>query len=318
LPQSLVHGFLDRIRTEFCPGGSKGVVININQMLSHSKREYIRCGGCIYRAHFVEHVSGAAPGLMLFAVRRVQEVMGMPITVNVAREDVDPGALDEVFADFQHLDNVFSPFIETSEVSRIDRGDLAPEEAGELASQVIYLCRQYERATGGYFSAWIGGRFDPSGLVKGWAIDRACSILDRHGYRDFFVDAGGDVQTRGLSSAGQPWRVGVRHPVERDKLACVVLVSGSAVATSGTYEKGQHIIDPHTGEPASNLLSFTVVGPDILQADVFATAAFAMGMAGLDFIRKTPGYEAFAIDRQLRAWSTPGFGALCEAPPSDL
>src|ERR1700692_4093682 len=123
---------------------------------------------------------------MLFAVRRVQEVMGMPVTVNVARDDVDPGALDDVFADFQHLNNVFSPFVETSEVSRIDRGELALEEAGELASQVINLCRQYERATDGYFSAWIGGRFDPSGLVKGWAIDRACSILDRRGYRDFF------------------------------------------------------------------------------------------------------------------------------------
>jgi FAD:protein FMN transferase len=252
---------------------------------------------------------------MLCAVRRVQEVMGMPVTVNVAGDEVDPGALDDVFADFQHLDNMFSPFIETSEVSRIDRGELTPEEAGELAGQVINLCRQYERATNGYFSAWIGGRFDPSGLVKGWAIDRACSILDRHGYLDFYVDAGGDVQTRGLSSTGQPWRVGVRHPVERDKLACVLLVSGSAVATSGTYEKGEHIIDPHTGEPAAALLSFTVVGPDILQTDVFATAGFAMGMAGLEFVRKTPGYEAFAIDRQLRAWSTPGFGALREKLP---
>ena len=255
---------------------------------------------------------------MLFAVRRVHEVMGMPVTVNVAGDDVDPGVLEAVFADFQHLDEMFSPFIETSEVSRIDRGELAPEEGGELVRQVINLCRQYERATDGHFSAWIGGRFDPSGLVKGWAIDRACSILDSHGYRNFYVDAGGDVQTRGLRSAGQPWRIGVRHPVERDKFACVVLASGSAVATSGTYEKGEHIIDPHTGEPAPTLISFTVVGPDILQADVFATAAFAMGMAGLDFILKTPGYEAFAIDRRLRAWSTPGFGALCEAPPSDL
>jgi thiamine biosynthesis lipoprotein len=255
---------------------------------------------------------------MLLPVRRVQEAMGMPVTVNVVANVADPGALDEVFADFQLLDNMFSPFIKTSEVSRINRGELAPEEAGQLAAQVMNLCRQYERATDGYFSAWIGGRFDPSGLVKGWAIDRACSILDRHDLRDFYVDAGGDVQTRGLGDAGRPWRVGIRHPVERDKLACVVLVSGSAVATSGTYEKGDHIINPHTGEPAAALLSFTVVGPDILQADVFATAAFAMGMAGLDFIRKTQGYEAFAIDRQLRTWSTPGFGALCETPPSDL
>ena len=105
-----------------------------------------------------------------------------------------------------------------------------------------------------------------------------------------------------------------------------MVITGKGVASSGDYlrcftlngKRYGHIIDPRTGEPASNLLSFTVVGPDILQTDVFATAAFAMGMAGLDFIRKTPGYEAFAIDRELRAWSTPGFGALCEAPPSDL
>jgi FAD:protein FMN transferase len=245
----------------------------------------------------------------------VQDVMGMPVTAHVVGDSVEPAALDEVFAEFEMLDRIFSPFIETSAVSRINRGELVPEEAGDFMSQVVNLCRQYELATDGYFSAWIDGRFDPSGLVKGWAIDRACSILDRHGYPDFYVDAGGDVQTRGLRSAGQPWRVGIRNPLERDKFACVVLVSGSAVATSGTYEKGEHIIDPHSGEPAAALLSFTVVGPDILQTDVFATAGFAMGMAGLDFIRKTPGYEAFAIDRRLHAWSTPGFGALREAPP---
>jgi len=245
-------------------------------------------------------------------VRRVQDVMGMPVTAHVVGEAVEPRAIDGVFAELELLDRIFSPFSDTSEVSRINRGELVLEAAGTLMTEVVNLCRQYERATDGYFSAWAGGRFDPSGLVKGWAIDRACSILDRHGYRNFYLDAGGDVQTRGQASAGQPWRVGIRHPVERDKVACVVLVSGSAVATSGIYEKGQHIIDPHTGKPAADMLSFTVVGPDILQADVFATAGFAMGMGGLDFIRKTPGYEAFAIDKSLRTWSTPGFGSLRE------
>jgi thiamine biosynthesis lipoprotein len=252
--------------------------------------------------------------------------MGMPVTVHVVDAAAETGALDKVFEDFGLLDRTFSPFRETSDVSRINRGELLPEDAGDLMSQVINLCRQYERATAGYFSAWIGDRFNPSGLVKGWAIDRACSILDGYGYRDFFVDAGGDVQTRGRNADGKPWRVGVRHPVERDKVACVVLASGSAVATSGTYEKGEHILDPHTGEPADALLSFTVVGPDILQADVFATAGFAMGAAGLEFVRKSAGYEAFAIDKELRTWSTPGFEGLCEQPamseeapiPSDL
>src|ERR1700686_1646833 len=245
-------------------------------------------------------------------MRRVHDVMGMPVTVHVADEAAETAAVERVFEDFRLLDRIFSPFLETSHVSRVNRGEPIPEDASAMVSQVINLCRQYERATAGYFSAWIGGRFDPSGLVKGWAIDRACSILDKYGYRNFFVDAGGDVQTRGRNADGRPWRVGIRHPVERDKVACVVLASGTAVATSGTYEKGEHILDPHTGEPADELLSFTVVGPDILQADVFATAGFAMGSQGLEFVRKSAGYEAFAIDRELRTWSTPGFDGLCE------
>lgn len=236
----------------------------------------------------------------------------MPVTVHVADSGADETALDEVFADFALLDSVFSPFLADSAVSRINRGELDPENAGDMVLQALHLCRLYEGATDGYFSAWLGGRLDPSGLVKGWAIDRGGSILDRHGYRNFFVDAGGDVQTRGLSERGEPWRVGIRHPVERDKVVRVVLASGLAVATSGTYEKGDHIVDPHTGRAADELLSFTVAGPDILQADVYATAAFAMGKEGLAFIDRAKGYEAYAIDRALAGHRTAGFDALCE------
>jgi len=241
----------------------------------------------------------------------------MPVTVQVVDDEAQDAALQEVFDDFALLDRTFSPFLASSEVSQINRGELRPEDAGQLVTQAISLCHLYEQATDGYFSAWIAGRFDPSGLVKGWAIDRACSILDRHGYRDYFVDAGGDVQTRGRNPEGGPWRVGIRHPVERDKVACVVLASGLAVATSGTYEKGEHILDPHDGKPAGEWLSFTVVGPDILQADVYATACLAMGVAGLEFMTRVARYEAFAIDHRLRVTYTAGFKALCEAvPPS--
>jgi len=240
----------------------------------------------------------------------------MPVTVHVVDDVAQSEALDKVFEDFALLDRTFSPFLAGSEVSRINRAELRPEDAGQLVKQAIDLCRMYELATEGYFSPWIAGRFDPSGLVKGWAIDRACSILDGYGYRDFFVDAGGDVQTRGRNAEDGPWRVGVRHPVERDKFACVVLVSGLAVATSGTYEKGEHILDPHSGRPANAWLSFTVVGPDILQADVYATACFAMGIAGLDFMARVARYEAYAIDSHLRASYTAGFEALCDTVAS--
>jgi len=237
----------------------------------------------------------------------------MPVTVHVVDDRAEDEAIDAVFNDFTLLDRTFSPYLRDSAVSRINRGELQCEDAGQLVNQAIDLCRLYERATEGYFSAWIDGRFDPSGLVKGWAIDRACSILDRHAYCDYFVDAGGDVQTRGRNAKGSPWRVGIRHPIERDKVARVVLASGLAVATSGTYEKGEHIVDPHSGKPANDWLSFTVVGPDILQADVYATACCAMGIAGLDFVSLAAGYEAYAIDHQLRAGCTAGFEALCEA-----
>jgi FAD:protein FMN transferase len=238
--------------------------------------------------------------------------MGMPVTVQVLDGEAPEAALDEVFDEFALLDQVFSPFLDSSAVSRINRGELTVEGAEPLVVQAADLCRRYEAATGGFFTAWWKGRFDPSGLVKGWAIDRSASILDRHRCRDYFVDAGGDVLARGRNPRGEPWRVGIRHPVERDKVVRVVLAGDLAIATSGSYEKGEHILDPHSGLPATELLSFTVAGPDILSADVYATACFAMGAQALDFISGVPGYEGLAIDRRLVGTWTEGFARLCE------
>ncbi len=152
---------------------------------------------------------------------------------------------------------------------------------------------------------------EPSPLVG-----RAARILDRCGYRHYFVDAAGDVRTRCPEEAGAPWRIGIRHPVERDKVARVILANDLAVATSGTYEKGAHIRDPHTGSQAQEWLSFTVIGPDIVEADVYATAALAMGKRGLAFIEEIPRLQGYAIDRQLRATWTSGFAEVCGAGES--
>ena len=140
-------------------------------------------------------------------------------------------------------------------------------------------------------------------------------ILERHGARNYLVDAGGDVAARGHAGAGLPWRVGIRHPVRRTMVARVVLASDLAVATSGTYEKGAHVLDPRTGLPATDVVSMTVVGSDIVEADVHATAALAMGRSGLELIEDLDGYEAYAIFPDLRASWTSGFDALCE--PAD-
>jgi thiamine biosynthesis lipoprotein len=245
----------------------------------------------------------------------MENVMGMPITVDVRDADASADVLDEIYSDLVRIDRLFSPFLPESEVSRIRDGGLAVDHAGPLLHEVLELCRAFERDTDGYFDSWYGGKLDPSGVVKGWAIARAAATLDARGYRDYFIDAGGDVRTRGHSAPGAPWRVGIRHPVERDKVARVILATDLAVATSGTYEKGPHIYDPHTGAPATELISMTVVGPSILEADVYATAAFAMGLAGLEFIERRPGYEAYAIDKELRGQWTTGFDDFCERQP---
>lgn len=238
--------------------------------------------------------------------RRTEDVMGMPVTVDVPG-GIEPSLLDAVFADLRMIDGVFSLFRAESAISRVNSGTLPLGDVGPLVAEVLDLCKRYERRTRGYFSARAAGVLDPSGLVKGWALDRASATLERAGHTSFFVDGAGDVRTRGERAPGLPWRVAVRHPVQRDRVVLVIEATDLAVATSGTYEKGPHIVDPHTRRAATELLSLTVIGPDIIAADVYATAAFAMGRAGLSFVESLPGYEAFAIDRELFAASTSAF-----------
>jgi thiamine biosynthesis lipoprotein len=241
-------------------------------------------------------------------MRLTEDVMGMPVTIDVRDGD---GDLDAAFAELRRIDAVFSPFDQASAVSRINDGRLRIADAGAEVSDVLALCDAYGRATGGFFSAWRGRVLDPSGLVKGWAIARACAILDAGGHRSYFVDAGGDVRTRGNNGDGEPWRIGIRHPVDRGSVVRVLLGRDLAIATSGTYEKGRHIYDPHTGAPVRELVSLTVVGPSIVEADVQATAAFAMGRQALAYLETVPGYEAYAIGPDLRATWTSGFDAWC-------
>ena len=193
-------------------------------------------------------------------MRRVADIMGMPVTIDVGETRAISEIIDQAYTEFRRMDELLSPFKVTSQVSLINAGDLRMEEADPLVRLAADTSKRYEQATGGYFSAWVGGRFDPSGVVKALAIDRACSILDASGCTDYLVDAGGDCRVRGNSESGRPWRVGIRHPVERDKVACVLSVVDAAVATSGTYEKGDHIIDPLTGDAVRELLSVSDLG----------------------------------------------------------
>src|SRR5258706_8742596 len=162
-------------------------------------------------------------------MRRIAEIMGMPVTIDV--RDGDSG-VDAAFAELRRIDAVFSPFAPDSAVSRINDGRLRIDDASAEVQEVLERCDGYEATTGGFFSAWRGATLDPSGFVKGWAIARACAILDAHGHHSYFVDAGGDVQTRGANAGGEPWRIGIRHPVEHGSVVRVVLGRDLAVATS--------------------------------------------------------------------------------------
>jgi thiamine biosynthesis lipoprotein len=216
-------------------------------------------------------------------------------------------AIEEAETWLRWVDDTFSTYKQDSEVNRFDRGELAQEACcGELRS-IITLCLQFNKGTNGFFDAWAGPRFDPSGVVKGWSIDRASDILAAHGLGDHIIDGGGDIRLRGSPSNGAPWTVGVRHPLQPDGYAAALSVSAGAVATSGTYERGLHVLDPFTGRPAAGLASATVVGPDLTTADAYATAALAMGGRAPDWLLTLNGYEAQVITPKGTGWSTPGF-----------
>src|ERR1019366_7050723 len=164
--------------------------------------------------------------------------------------------------------------------------------------------------SGGCFDIHCGGRLDPSGLVKGWSGQRAAEGLQAAGAGRLFIGAGGGIVTRGEAEPGHRWRVGIRHPEIADRVATVLKTGDLAIATSGAYERGDHILDPHTGRAPRGLLSITVVGPSLTYADAFATAAVVMGEQGLHWVAGMDGYEALAITPDRRTVWTPGLDAL--------
>ena len=234
--------------------------------------------------------------------------MGMPVTLDVVDASATLGLMDSVFDYFKYVDDKFSTYKENSEISRINNHELGLDDASEDMKTVFDLAEKTRLATDGFFNIQHEGFYDPSGLVKGWAIFNAAGILSQEGIQNFYVDAGGDVQVVGMNGDGQHWRVGIRNPFEADQVVKVLSVSNCGVATSGTYIRGQHIYNPKTeNQPITDILSLTVIGPNIFEADRFATAAFAMGAEGINFIERLQGFEGYMIDKDKRATFTTGF-----------
>jgi thiamine biosynthesis lipoprotein len=241
-------------------------------------------------------------------VRRVEDIMGMPIVLDV-RDTEDSELLDEIFDWFRFVDRRFSTYIGDSQISRINRGDLLVEDAHPDVREVLARCDELRRETNGFFNVHAASPdvIDPSGLVKGWAVDRAADLANGLGLRHFAINAGGDMRLRGGALSDSAWRVGIQHPTRRKQIAAVVASSDLAVATSGDYARGEHVFDPHTHSPPRGTLSVTITGPELATADAYATAALAMGARGPAWTARLRGYEAMTILDGGTVLSTPGF-----------
>ncbi|HEX4819699.1 MAG TPA: FAD:protein FMN transferase [Acidimicrobiales bacterium] len=250
-------------------------------------------------------------------MRRVELVWGSAISIEL-RDPADVSVLDEVFEWFDLVDRLFSTWREDSEITRFANGQLEFDALDDNVVTVLELAEILRIDTNGAFDirataalpephgpGWCA--IDPSGLVKGWAVERAAAMLERFGAVDFWIDAGGDVVTRGTAPTGKSWRIGIQHPWQRDVVAAIVSVGNGAVATSGRYERGEHVICPRTGEPSRGLASVTVVGDDLARADAYATAVMALGVDGLDWLANRDDIDAMVITDDEVVWTTPHF-----------
>ena len=241
-------------------------------------------------------------------MQETQIIMGMPISLTVPGSKVRRQDLDAVFAEFAAADAQFSPFKDESEVCRFNRGEIAEKDLTAPMREILALSEKTRQETRGYFNITRpDGTIDPCGMVKGWSIKKAaCQLMDM-GFKNFCVAAGGDIQCHGVNDEGAEWTVGIRNPFNADEIVKVLTPKGHGVATSGNYIRGDHIYDPHTGRYGSgDIVSLTVIGADVLEADRYATAAFAMGRDGIQFIEGTPGLEGYEIDAQGIARMTSG------------
>ncbi|MFI7576381.1 FAD:protein FMN transferase [Micromonospora sp. NPDC049497] len=207
-------------------------------------------------------------------------------------------ALRDAVAELRAIDLTYGPARPESLVSRLRRGEISPESYPPL-TDLVDRCAAMRAATDGWFDAWaVPGGFDPGGLLGGWAVERAAARLRAAGIHDYAVLTGADLVVRGHAAHGGPWRVAVHHPTDRRRAPLVLEMTAGAVGTSGVTGRQGHVVDPHTGEPADQLVAATVVGPDLSVADAYATALYAAGPTGLAWFRNGSDYRALFAHRR--------------------
>jgi len=232
----------------------------------------------------------------------VEQVMGLPVSVHVRgtvqSTEVD-AAVGQVWSFLHKVDGLFSTWRDDSELMRLRRGELDGAAAHPWHEEVAQLCLQAQERTGGLFTAAYpgSGGYDPTGLVKGWAVEKAAAHLGNVPGISFCVNAGGDIVAgAGRESRPTPWRVGIEDPRRPGTIAASLDLTTGGLATSGTAARGLHIGDPRTGGAVERVGSVTVWGPSLLWADVWATALFVDPVAGRAALAAhDPAYRSFVL-----------------------
>ena len=246
---------------------------------------------------------------------RLEHVWGTVVSIDVRDEGATEAGVDaaweSVRAELHRVDRVFSTFRADSVVSRLRRG--GTHVVADDVAEVIDRCLEARAITLGAFDPWAAeGGFDPSGLVKGWAADRCAKILRQHGFREFSIDAAGDLVCRGRL-ADDGWPIGIAHPDDPLAVLAVATILDEAIATSGTSQRGEHVVDPRTGGPAHGARQATVIGPDAAIADALATALVVDGVEGARWFAHLPQWSGAVVVDDTLTWWGPAFRATRDA-----
>lgn len=238
--------------------------------------------------------------------------MGTPIIIEIRTKEATEELFEKVFAYFRYVDEKFSTYKDTSEITAINQKKIKSSDWSDDMKLIFKLAEETKHLTHGYFDIKTpSGIYDTSGLVKGWAIFNAANILKSCGVKNFYVEAGGDIQTFGKNEENKPWCIGIQNPFnEKREVVKKVYLRDNGIATSGTYVRGEHIYNPKSKDKKihdSDLISLTVIGPNIFEADRYATAAFAMGRDGILFVEGLKEFEGYVIDKNGISTMTTGF-----------
>jgi thiamine biosynthesis lipoprotein len=237
----------------------------------------------------------SSTGAKLPVHRKVAHVMGMPISLALrgrhsAGDPRADHAWQQALEVLHEADRIFSTYRADSVISQLDRGEIRPADCPPEVAEVLDLAERARIDSDGAFDVRRRGpdgttTLDPSGVVKGWAVERAAEALDLLPDTDFCLSAGGDMVCRSRLTSTPDWRIGIEDPHDPDRLVGVVPVRNGAVATSGLSRRGAHIVDARTGRTPDQIASVTIIGPSLTRADIDATAAFAQGSDALGWLR---------------------------------